>query len=271
MPGLSVIIPHHNHAEFVDVAILSALTLSGVDVEVIVIDDHSWMEPVDKPKQDKVFAVLDKWAQHPKVKIVKQSPQRGIAYTRIMGFRMATKEYITNLDADDAFLKNSAEILIKLLLLYGADGIWTNANSYDAKRLNTNYDLAKRGESYQHLISSAEFTTRAVQAWVDRPCSGGGYDWEGHCTAGWVVKKTVFDECGLLTDEEINKMATIKEVARDELVFYSDLMLRNRNIIITNNQTYLYRFKPYLELYPGEKEKVEEMKAEAMVSLGEKP
>ncbi|MEM9835047.1 MAG: glycosyltransferase family A protein [Bacteroidota bacterium] len=90
---VSIIIPAYNCADFVEEAIACALGQTGVDIEVILVDNNS---------TDTTLEVLHKAArQHPTTIQVLQATTQGPAAARNRGLAVAQGEWIQFLDADD--------------------------------------------------------------------------------------------------------------------------------------------------------------------------
>lgn len=88
---VSVIIPVYNCSEYVSHAIDSVLE-QKVDLEVIVIDDHS---------DDDIDTMLSKYSNLDNVIYLKNSSNLGVAETRNKGVELSKGEYIAFLDGDD--------------------------------------------------------------------------------------------------------------------------------------------------------------------------
>ncbi len=105
-PEVTVVVPTHNHAQFVGDAIESVLQQGHRAVEVIVVDDGS---------EDATASVVARFGQ--RVCYVAQ-PRGGLASARNTGIRRARGAYIGVLDADDMY---EPEFLHTLLGLLRAD------------------------------------------------------------------------------------------------------------------------------------------------------
>jgi len=90
---VSIIVPCHNGARFLAEALDSALAQTHPATEVIVVDDGS---------VDDTPAVLTRYAG--RVRLLRQSRNRGPSAARNVGLRVARGEYVAFLDADDRFL-----------------------------------------------------------------------------------------------------------------------------------------------------------------------
>jgi len=98
-PFITVAIPAFNHENFVAEAIESVLDQSFQDWELIVIDDGS---------TDETPTIIDKYANHPKVKIVHQQ-NIGLSGTLNRALNMAQGKYFNFLPSDDYFHRAKLE------------------------------------------------------------------------------------------------------------------------------------------------------------------
>ncbi len=95
-PKITIIIPAYNSANF----ILSALNsiefqINPPDYEVLIIDDHS---------SDNTLDVVNTYAKdHPKIKVLSNNHNKGVAGARNTGFENAQGEWIAFLDSDDTW------------------------------------------------------------------------------------------------------------------------------------------------------------------------
>lgn len=104
-PLISVVIPVHNCARFVSLAIDSALA-QEVSVEVLVLDDMS---------KDHLDQVMMRYQRDPRVIYCKNDRHLGVAETRNRGVNMARGEYIAFLDADDYWMPDKLKKQLVLL------------------------------------------------------------------------------------------------------------------------------------------------------------
>jgi len=112
-PLVSVVMPCHNAVQHVEEAVSSALGQTHAAVELIVVDDGS------TDGSDAVLARLA--ARHgPRLRLLR-TPQRGAYPARNFGLREARGEFIAFLDADDWWLPQTVEKLLRALLEQGAD------------------------------------------------------------------------------------------------------------------------------------------------------
>lgn len=101
-PRVSVIIPAYNQAKFVGQAVRSVLEQTVTDWELIVVDDGS---------TDQTIEALSAYSD-PRIRIVRQE-NGGLPEARNTGIGLSRGEYLTFLDADDAFLPHKLELHLK--------------------------------------------------------------------------------------------------------------------------------------------------------------
>lgn len=94
-PTISVIMPAFNREKYIAESMRSVLTQTFKDFELIVIDDGSL---------DRTLEIASEFSSDPRVKIVKNEKNLGIARTRNHGLQLARGQYIAPLDSDDVWL-----------------------------------------------------------------------------------------------------------------------------------------------------------------------
>ncbi|ROO62211.1 glycosyl transferase family 2 [Micromonospora sp. Llam0] len=92
-PRVSVIIPCYNYGRFLAQSAGSALQQQGVDVELIVVDDHS--------TDDTPQVLADLGRDEPRLRAVRNETNHGPCDAFNDGLNLATGEFIVRLDADD--------------------------------------------------------------------------------------------------------------------------------------------------------------------------
>ena len=107
MKKVSVIIPLYNTEKHIKDCIVSVLSQTYQNIEIIVIDDGSTDSSLD---------IANKYKSNT-VKIISQT-NKGAAAARNAGLQIATGEYIQFLDADDILEKQKIEIQIGVLQKY---------------------------------------------------------------------------------------------------------------------------------------------------------
>lgn len=163
-PGVTAVIPCHNHGQFVADAIDSVLDQNHPVVEVIVIDDAS-----DDPATVDVLARL----KRPRTRVVRV-PHGHLAAARNRGIRLVQTPYVLVLDSDDRVEPQYLERTVALL--------------------EARPDLGVAG-SWMRTFGAAE--------WIIRPQGGGVVDFlhRNNCPGSAVLRRSCWEECGGYTEE----------------------------------------------------------------------
>lgn len=112
MELVSIIIPIYNIEEFLDRSIGSAAGQTYQNLEILLIDDGS---------TDASAEICDRWAEKDKrIKVVHQS-NSGVSVARNTGLRMATGDYVLQLDSDDYMAPYTVEHLLQTAHEQNAD------------------------------------------------------------------------------------------------------------------------------------------------------
>lgn len=115
---VSVVVPCHDYARFLDEAIASALSQEGVDVDVTVVDDAS---------TDGSLELAQAWARRdPRVRVRSHTVNQGHIATFNEALASATAPYVVKLDPDDVLppgtLRRSVDVLERhpeVVFVYG--------------------------------------------------------------------------------------------------------------------------------------------------------
>lgn len=105
MKKVSVIIPMHNSSKFILKCLNSALNQTYKNLEIILIDDKSTDDTLDK-----VSLVKDK-----RIKLIKLDKNEGAAVSRNKGIEASTGDYICFLDSDDFWVNDKIEKQIEFI------------------------------------------------------------------------------------------------------------------------------------------------------------
>jgi glycosyltransferase involved in cell wall biosynthesis len=118
MPKVSVIIPAFNCSATITRAIDSVVAQTISDLEIIVVNDGSTDDTLDKLKKygDRIM--------------VYDQPNQGVAEARNKGVSIGTGEFIAFLDADDEWYPNKLEVQLDLFEKYPETGLVSAAAKY---------------------------------------------------------------------------------------------------------------------------------------------
>jgi glycosyltransferase involved in cell wall biosynthesis len=122
--SLSVVIPTYNRAEYLPMAMSSALAQQGVNVDVIIVDDGSTDETAAVVEQYRSY-----WGERVRY-IWQENSERSVA--RNHGMRYARGEFLAFLDSDDIWRPDHARLCLAALrshpqavAAYGEYGLMT--------------------------------------------------------------------------------------------------------------------------------------------------
>jgi glycosyltransferase involved in cell wall biosynthesis len=156
-PDITVVIPVHNGADFVEQAIDSTLTQAGVTVQVVVVDDAS---------TDGTPEILERYRDRIEaLRLPKQAS--GIAATN-EGLARATGEFVCVLHHDDLLLQGKLARHVELMRRHPGVGLSYSAQHYiDAagRRLGTLRSPVAHGDYV--IAGTVELRALAVQNYVN--------------------------------------------------------------------------------------------------------
>jgi glycosyltransferase involved in cell wall biosynthesis len=119
---ISVIIPCYNNSQTISRAILSVLSQTYSQFEIIVIDDSS----TDIQITELIIEKID----DKRIKLIKHFQKRNGAVCRNSGILSAKGNYIAFLDADDEWKPNHLKNLISLIQVEKADIVYSSCTVY---------------------------------------------------------------------------------------------------------------------------------------------
>ena len=116
-PAVSVVIPTHNRAHYLQQAIASALNQVDVDVEVIVVDDGS---------EDATPTRLAEY-EDDRIRVVRFDRARGQSAARNAGIEAARAPWVAFLDDDDLWAPNKLRLQLDAARAAGANWVYCGA------------------------------------------------------------------------------------------------------------------------------------------------
>ena len=144
MPKVSVIIPTYQYDSFIGEAIDSVLAQTYKDYELIVVDDGS----IDRTRE-----IISKYGSN--INYIYQE-NKGLAAARNTGIRATKGEYLSFLDADDAWLPNKLEVEVEFLDTHPVVGMVYSNYFYFGSRVST------RNSSFTALPDGSEIPSKPL-------------------------------------------------------------------------------------------------------------
>lgn len=117
-PLVSIITPCFNCSSFIELTVSSVIEQSYSSWELLLIDDFSTDDTYEKIKR-----LQD---SDPRIKVVRNEKNLGVARTRNRGLQMASGELIAFLDSDDLWLDDKLEHQANIYLNQGSNFIISN-------------------------------------------------------------------------------------------------------------------------------------------------
>jgi len=123
MPSVSVIIPAYNAAFTLERAVQSALSQTGVTLEIVIVDDGS---------HDETWDIICRMAKADRrIRTARHEANQGPSAARNRALGLATGDWIAILDADDSFAPGRLSRLLRQAEDSGADLIADNQQLFD--------------------------------------------------------------------------------------------------------------------------------------------
>lgn len=122
---VSVIMPFHNGAEYIDETMKAVLGQTLKEIEIICVDDES---------TDRTVMLLQEYAKKDDRITVLQQKKANAGVARNLGMQNAVGEYLLFLDSDDLFEKDMLEKMYAACKVCNADVCVCNADQYDMQR-----------------------------------------------------------------------------------------------------------------------------------------
>lgn len=117
MVDVSAIVPTYNSSGTLDKALESIFNQTVAVRKVFVVDDAS-----DKDELDNIERIVEKWIDFGlDIKLVINNENMGASYSRNVGIKLSTSEYIAFLDSDDVWHPDKIRIQYGIMEQYCAD------------------------------------------------------------------------------------------------------------------------------------------------------
>lgn len=182
-PFFSVIIPLYNKQNYIEETLRSVLKQSFKDFEVIIINDGSTDNSLNKVEKIK----------DARIKIFSQSNQ-GLSAARNAAIKEAKADYIALIDADDYWFSHHLEQLYNLIIQYPHSGMYSTG--YTLKKSKTVFHRAKFYDLPENFIGIVpNFFKNSLQnciTWIGAVC----------------IPKKIFNDVGLFDSEIFSEQDT---------------------------------------------------------------
>lgn len=177
-PTVSVIVPVHNLARYLDKTMKSIIDQDYTDFEVILVDDHSL---------DGSLEVEKKWADaDPRVRHFVLPNHQGVSKARNFGIQQARGTYLVFVDGDDQllpqYLKTMAECMEDDIAMVAVGYHWGTWHATDDKLIQK-YQVFDRQKMYKRVNTYGD--------------PAGGYVWNK------MFRREVLEENQLRFDEDV--------------------------------------------------------------------
>lgn len=117
MPTVTVVVPIHNAAKYLDRALVNLASIQAANIEILVIDDHS----TDASKD-----IVARWPELQNIRIL-SSGARGVAGARNQAAEAAKGDYLWFADCDDDWDAQVVSSMLSEALATDADVVVANA------------------------------------------------------------------------------------------------------------------------------------------------
>ena len=153
-PLVSVIMPAYNAEKHIEAAISSVLSQSYGELELLIIDDCSSDKSVEIAKG------FERW--DPRVRVLRNTQNMGVARTRNRGFDLARGEWIALLDSDDIWHVDKLEKQLELADKSNADIIYCSYSLIDEGGRHFSDFIVPETTSYDNMLRESVLSCSTV-------------------------------------------------------------------------------------------------------------
>lgn len=206
---VSIIIPAYNSEKFIRRCLDSVLNQIYKNIEIIVVDDAS---------TDNTEKIIKEYAEKDnRIRPFYSSENKGVSFSRNIGLKASTGEYIMFVDSDDELTKDAVRRMIDISVKYNSDYV----DSYEivkyTKRNNKVCMFTESKLPKKHLVlGSIKENPKIISMYM--------------YIKGKLIKKELIDN--LLFDENLR--------IYEDLVFEQTLKSRVKNYVMMNKPIYVY-------------------------------
>lgn len=153
MPNVSIIIPVYNVEHYLREALDSVVNQTLSDIEIICIDDCS---------TDGSYKILQEYAANDnRFILLCNDENRGIGFTRNVGMKRATGEYMMFLDPDDWFELDACERAYNQISKNNDDVVFFNSQTCDEDGNLISVD--KKLKPYKKYLDGRSFSLKKIK------------------------------------------------------------------------------------------------------------
>jgi glycosyltransferase involved in cell wall biosynthesis len=210
---VSIVVPVYNVEEFLQECMLSVLSQTYENIEIILVDDGS---------TDSSGALCDEYAKSDRRISVIHQKNRGVSAARNAGMDSAHGEYITFIDADDAIHRNFVKYLREDLVKHNATTV-TTAKDVASRKQKL---LSETVQDADILVLSTEDTMRELYRGT----------LEGTRNGVQVFNLAMLNENKIRYDERM--------AVGEDFNFFARAILVSNKVVVDRRRMYLYRSNP---------------------------
>ncbi|MDN3489401.1 glycosyltransferase family 2 protein [Pseudoalteromonas sp. APC 3694] len=230
--SLSIVIPIYNVEKYLEECVNSVLKLSGIDHELILIDDGS--------TDNSLKIINENYSKYEHVKIYSQK-NSGLSSARNMGTKLATKKYIMYLDSDDVINNDNLNKNLKLALSKDLDILLFSGQPFIGDTdSTTNYHVNySRPEALNHKVLTGVDILN-IMLRENYFCSACMYFFKKEKYMNIFFEQTTYED-NLFTSQLLNFPQTNTVQSTTDVIYYR----RIRSESIMTSQVKVGNFKAY--------------------------
>lgn len=239
--SLSIVIPIYNVEKYLEECVNSVLKFSGIDHELILIDDGS--------TDDSLKIINENYSKYEHVKIFSQK-NSGLSSARNMGTKLATKKYIMYLDSDDVINNANLNKNLKLALSRDLDIMLFSGQPFvDKTDSVTNYHVSYfRPESLNHKVLTGVDILN-IMLKENYFCSACMYFFKREKYMNVFFEQTTYED-NLFTSQLLNSPHTNAVQSTTDVIYYRRIRaesIMTTKVKVGNFKAYEYVIKKLIE------------------------
>lgn len=205
---VSIIIPAYNSEKFIRRCLDSVVNQIYKNIEIIVVDDAS---------TDNTEKIIKEYAEKDnRIRPFYSSENKGVSFSRNIGLKASTGEYIMFVDSDDELTKDAVRRMVDIANKYNSDYVDSYQIIKYAKN-NKEYMFTEFKLPKKHLVlGSIENNPKIINMYM--------------YIKGKLIKKNLIND--LLFDESLK--------IYEDLVFEQTIKSKVRNYVMINKPIYVY-------------------------------